>query len=61
MQSCNNVIAVQYGAPNMKMNPTACFNGVQVTSSEVCLSQTCAEGWTVVFNKQPASVRYYAN
>ena len=50
-------MAVQYGRSDKKIDLSECFNGVQITSSEVCISQSCAEGWAVVFKKQPASVR----
>ena len=44
---------MRYGAPEKMIE---CFNGVKIALSEVCISQTCAEGWAVVFKKKPASV-----
>ena len=48
-------MAVQYGAPDKKIQPT---NGVIITSNEVSLTRMCPDGWSTVFKKQPASVSY---
>ena len=50
------MIAVRYGISEEKIDHAECFNGVQIALSEVSLSQTCAEGWAILFKKQPASV-----
>ena len=40
-----------------KIDPTAYSNQVDIISSEVRITQTCASGWAVSFKKLPASVR----
>lgn len=50
-------MAAKYGNSDEIAEPTACFNGVEVTSNEVSLRHTCPSGWAVDFKKRPASVR----
>ena len=45
----------QYGAAANKKIES---NGVKITSDEVCLTQTCPDGWASFFQREPASVRH---
>ena len=49
-------MAVQYGAPDRKTGPIRCLNGVKILSNKVSLTRTSADGWDIVFKKNPASV-----
>ena len=51
-------MAVQYGAPERKTGPIKYLNGVKILSKSVSLTQKCADGWAITFNKKPASVRH---
>ena len=39
-------------------NMIACLSGVRIVSSEVCITEKCADGWAVAFNMEHASVRH---
>ena len=52
------VMAVKCGVCGKRIGPTAYFNGVKIISSEVGITETCANGWIVTFNREPALVKF---
>ena len=50
-------MAVRYGA----FDPIHWSNGVKIDADVICLTQTCAEGWTISYKKTPASVRHFTS
>ena len=60
MQNCNLMMACMYGAPDKKMYPIECYNGVTITTSEIIsIKAMCTSGkeWTVSFVTEPAMVQ----